>query len=92
MSLDIDAVRSKFTALQQGQVFMDNAGGSQVLDSVIDSISTYLKSTNVQLGATYAVGLESTRGVNEGYAAAAKYINANQSDIGKWIVPICEQD
>lgn len=47
MAFSVEQVRAQFPALQQDQVFMDNAGGSQVLSSVIDSIRTYLKSTNV---------------------------------------------
>ena len=36
-SFDVDAVRKKFPALQGKQIYFDNAGGSQVLQSVIDS-------------------------------------------------------
>lgn len=36
-SFDLDNVRSRFPALQQDQVFFDNAGGSQTLGTVIDS-------------------------------------------------------
>lgn len=72
-------VRSKFGALSQKQVFMDNAGGSQVLDSVIDSIREYLLNTNVQLGASYPVSQASTRLVSKGYEATAAYINAGSA-------------
>ncbi|KAG0157342.1 hypothetical protein PDIDSM_4527 [Penicillium digitatum] len=44
-ALDVSAARSRFAALQQQQLYMDNAGamsiqtgGSQVLDTVADSI------------------------------------------------------
>lgn len=60
---------------------MDNAGGSQVLKTVIDSISTYLSSTNVQLGASYPVSQASTNKFNEGYLAGAKYINASANEV-----------
>lgn len=60
---------------------MDNAGGSQVLSTVIDSIERYLKSTNVQLGASYPVAQKSTSAYNEGVLAAAKYINADPACI-----------
>ncbi|KAL7786221.1 pyridoxal phosphate-dependent transferase [Trichoderma ceciliae] len=74
-------VRDRFPALQQDQVFFDNAGGSQTLDTVIDSIKDYLSSTNVQLGASYAVGQKSTAAYSAGYKAAAKYINASPDEI-----------
>jgi len=34
---DVSEVRSRFPSLQQDQVFFDNAGGSQILGSVVDS-------------------------------------------------------
>jgi cysteine desulfurase family protein (TIGR01976 family) len=80
-SFDVVAVRQHFPALNQRQVFMDNAGGSQVLSSVIDSISRYLSTTNVQLGATYPVSQRSTDAYDRGVEAAAKYINASPSEV-----------
>ncbi|KAL6873073.1 selenocysteine lyase [Trichoderma novae-zelandiae] len=74
-------VRDKFPALQQAQVFFDNAGGSQTLGTAIDSIKDYLSSTNVQLGASYAVGKKSTSAYRAGYQAAAGYINADPDEI-----------
>lgn len=37
-SFDIASARERFPALQQPQVFFDNAGGSQTLGTVIDSL------------------------------------------------------
>jgi selenocysteine lyase/cysteine desulfurase len=34
---DVDVARQKFPALQQDQVYFDNAGGSQTLGVVIDA-------------------------------------------------------
>ncbi len=80
-SLDITAVREHFPALNQSQVFMDNAGGSQVLASVIEAIRTYLSTTNVQLGATYPVATKSTDAYNKGVEVGSKYINASPSEV-----------
>ncbi|KAH8910473.1 PLP-dependent transferase [Coniochaeta sp. PMI_546] len=74
-------VRGSFPALSGDQVFFDNAGGSQTLATVVDRIKDYLLNTNVQLGATYATGKKSTARYAEGYAAAAKYINASVDEI-----------
>ncbi|KAF7592105.1 hypothetical protein BBP40_000710 [Aspergillus hancockii] len=81
MTLDIAQVRSRFPALNQDQVYLDNAGGSQVLDTVIESITSYLKNTNVQLGATYKTSKLSTAAFASGYEAAAKFINAKPEEI-----------
>lgn len=80
-SFNIASARERFPALQQPQVFFDNAGGSQTLGTVIDSIVQYLSKTNVQLGASYAVGQKSTALYGNGYEAAAKYINASADNI-----------
>ncbi|KAL2883557.1 hypothetical protein SGCOL_001241 [Colletotrichum sp. CLE4] len=79
--IDIAAVRSKFPALDQDQVFFDNAGGSQTLGTVIESIRDYLTQSNVQLGASYKVGQKATASYGEGYQAGAKYINASPDEI-----------
>lgn len=36
-SLEVSACRKEFPALQQEQIFFDNAGGSQVLRGVVDT-------------------------------------------------------
>src|SRR6266480_1894209 len=81
LSFDVAAARRHFPALDQPQVFMDNAGGSQVLSSGIDGIATYLSTTNVQLGATYPVAQKSTSAYDRGVEVAAKYINASPSEV-----------
>ncbi|KAI1329646.1 aminotransferase class-V [Xylariaceae sp. FL0255] len=78
---DIAAVRSKFPALGGDQVYLDNAGGSQVLGTVIDDIRDYLAKTNVQLGATYKTGKLSTERYNDGFTAGARYVNSKESEI-----------
>jgi cysteine desulfurase family protein (TIGR01976 family) len=80
-TFDEAAIRSRFPALAQKQVFMDNAGGAQVLQTVIDSITRYLSNNNVQLGASYAVSKTSTSRFQDGIAAGAKYINASPNEI-----------
>ncbi|KAJ5092631.1 hypothetical protein NUU61_007501 [Penicillium alfredii] len=80
-AFDVATARSRFPALQQEQVFMDNAGGSQVLDTVVDSIRSYLLSTNVQLGATYKISQASTAAYTDAYKIAASFINASPDEI-----------
>ena len=52
-ALDLSAIRSEFPALAQDFVFLDNAGGSQVLRRVADRVRDYLLTSSVQLGASY---------------------------------------
>ncbi|CAG5159390.1 uncharacterized protein ALTATR162_LOCUS5559 [Alternaria atra] len=81
MTFDISKSREHFPALRQDQVFLDNAGGSQALGDVIDSITQYLSKTNVQLGASYHTGSQSNTKYEQGYQAAAKYMNAGRDEI-----------
>ncbi|KAH7392456.1 pyridoxal phosphate-dependent transferase [Phaeosphaeria sp. MPI-PUGE-AT-0046c] len=81
MPFDISKSRERFPALQQDQVFLDNAGGSQALGDVISSMTAYLSKTNVQLGASYHTGTQSNTKYEEGYQAAAKYVNADRDEI-----------
>ncbi|KAG6917876.1 hypothetical protein DXG01_000646 [Tephrocybe rancida] len=76
-NFDIAKARANFPALNSGYIFADNAGGSQVTQSVVDRISDYLINTNVQLGADYSVSIESTRrSMVEAPTEAAKLFNA----------------
>ncbi|CEJ59785.1 Putative Selenocysteine lyase [Penicillium brasilianum] len=80
-TLDVAAARAAFPALKGEQIYMDNAGGSQVLGTVADSIHSYLLNTNVQLGATYKISQSSTAAYDNGYKAAAGFINAQPEEI-----------
>ena len=51
--MDIQFIRNQFPGLKSGFIFMDNAGGSQILGNAVEEISEYLINSNVQLGATY---------------------------------------
>lgn len=62
-------------------MYMDNAGGSQTLSTVINSISDYLSTNNVQLGASYPIAQKSTALFTEGHAAGARYINASPNEV-----------
>lgn len=52
---------------------------------MLTSIRNYLSVTNVQLGATYKVSVQSTNLNDEGFKAGAKYINASEDEIGKFL-------
>ena len=68
-ALDLAAIRGEFPALAQDFVFLDNAGGSQVLARVADRVRDDLLTSSVQLGASYA----------HSQAAGAKVLQARQS-------------
>jgi len=75
--LDLALVRAAFPALASGYVFLDNAGGSQTLATVADRIRDYLLSTNVQLGATYAVAEAAGARVHAAVRATGSYLGTD---------------
>ena len=74
--LDPDFVRAQFPALASEWVFLDNAGGSQVLASVADRVRDYLLSTSVQIGATYEPSRLAAERVAAAHRAGAALVNA----------------
>jgi len=58
--LPIDFVRSQFPALDGYSTFMDNAGGTQMLQSVINRVVDYWLNSNVQLGGNYTASLNAS--------------------------------
>ncbi|KAI1501219.1 pyridoxal phosphate-dependent transferase [Biscogniauxia marginata] len=81
MTPNEESLRSAFPSLQQEQIFFDNAGGSQVLGTVISSISDYLSKYNVQLDASYAMGQKATAKFDNAHDICAKFINAHRDEI-----------
>ncbi len=79
-SLDLTAIRAEFPALADDCVYLDNAGGSQVLRRVADRIHDYLLSTSVQLGASYAQSQRASEKVLSARRSVATLINAVHED------------
>ena len=76
-SLDINWVREQFPALKNKMVFMDNAGGSQTLKSVMERITEYLTHYDVQLGASYETSQSASQKLDLSKKSIQKWINAN---------------
>ncbi|MCM4154865.1 cysteine desulfurase-like protein [Gramella sp. AN32] len=78
--MDIEFVRKQFPALEKDFIFMDNAGGSQVLGNVIKRISGYLVHHNVQLGASYKISEEAGNKLKYATSKIAKLVNASRPE------------
>ncbi|MGY5846120.1 cysteine desulfurase-like protein [Salegentibacter sp. HM20] len=78
--MDLDFVRKQFPALEQDFIYMDNAGGSQCLETVAERISGYLLHHNVQLGASYKVSREAGEKLNFAKKKLAQYINCERPE------------
>jgi cysteine desulfurase family protein (TIGR01976 family) len=76
LPLDLTAIRGEFPALAQDFVFLDNAGGSQVLTRVADRVREYLLTSSVQLGASYIHSQTAGAKVLAARQSVARLINA----------------
>ncbi len=74
--MDIKYTREQFPGLESGFIFMDNAGGSQILGSAVEEISEYLINSNVQLGATYKTSALAGDKLNKVTQQIAGFLNA----------------
>jgi cysteine desulfurase family protein (TIGR01976 family) len=79
MQIDLDYVRDQFPALAGDWTFMDNAGGSQTLEPVVRRIQEYLRTSDVQLGASYDVSRLAGERVAAATAAMADWVGAAES-------------
>jgi cysteine desulfurase family protein (TIGR01976 family) len=74
MTLDVDAVRSRFSALQRDLVFLDAPGGSQVPDEVIDAIGTYLRESNANVSGPYETSRRTGELDRKAHETAARFL------------------
>lgn len=78
--LDLQRIRAEFPSLQDGCIYLDNAGGSQVLRRVADRVSDYLLTSSVQLGASYPQSQAAGERVLAARRAVAQLIHAPADD------------
>lgn len=79
-SLDIAYVRKQFPGLAGGYAFMDNAGGSMVLQGVAERVADYLLNSSVQLGASYPPSVAAGERVMQARRSVMQLINAAHPD------------
>ncbi len=77
----VDAVRRRFTALQQGFAFFDAPGGSQVPDEVGDAVARALREASANLGAGYATSFRVKAILEEAESKAARFLGCEPHEI-----------
>jgi cysteine desulfurase family protein (TIGR01976 family) len=83
---DLRWVRSQFPALTQTVAgapvaFFDGPGGTQVPQTVIDSISHYLSTSNANLGGRYSTSMRTNAMVHDARRAMADLLNCDDDEI-----------
>jgi cysteine desulfurase family protein (TIGR01976 family) len=80
-TFDVEAARTRFSALRSGFAFLDAPGGTQVPDEVGDAIAAAMRDASGNLGAPYATG-RAVEAILEGSKAdAARFLGATPAEI-----------
>jgi cysteine desulfurase family protein (TIGR01976 family) len=74
--MDVRILRQQFAGMDGQYALFDNAGGSQILRSVIHRIGDYLEECNVQHGASYATSQTAVERLAAARAGMATWVNA----------------
>ena len=80
MTLDLQLIRSRFPALKQDALFLDNPAGTQVAQPVLNRVNQYLIEMNANHGGAFATSIQSDALLDEARAACADFYNAPRAD------------
>ena len=84
----VEKIRAMFPALKQAGdfIFMDNAAGAQIPQSVLDAVTNHLVSHNVQRGGRYGRSVTVDQSVADARESVALLINAySPAEIRDWL-------
>jgi cysteine desulfurase family protein (TIGR01976 family) len=80
--LDVDALRARFSSLQEGGfVFLDAPGGSQVPDEVGDAIARALREASANIGANYGTSKRVERILATAREDGARFLGCSSDDV-----------
>ncbi|MDX6666264.1 MAG: hypothetical protein QOG68_2470 [Solirubrobacteraceae bacterium] len=80
-SIDVAAIRARFSSLRQGFAFLDAPGGSQVPDEVGDAIAAALRDASANMGAVYATSLRVREILDQAEANAARFLGCQPDEV-----------
>ena len=81
LALDVEAVRARYSALQQPLAFFDGPGGTQTPDEVIDAVARYLRESNANLGGPFPTSRRSDAVVADARLAAAGFLGCTPDEV-----------
>jgi cysteine desulfurase family protein (TIGR01976 family) len=79
--VNVDAVRARFSSLQDGFAFFDAPGGTQVPDEVGEAIANALREASGNLGAPYATGRAVEQILERAKNDAARFLGCTPDEI-----------
>jgi cysteine desulfurase family protein (TIGR01976 family) len=82
VAFDVAAVRARFSALDRPTAFFDGPGGTQVPDSVIEAMASYLRESNANLGGPFETSVRSDDVVRVAHETAALFLGCSPAEVG----------
>ncbi|MCA1663927.1 MAG: aminotransferase class V-fold PLP-dependent enzyme, partial [Myxococcales bacterium] len=79
--LDVEGARAQFPGLASEWILLDNAGGSQMVASAADRVAEFYRTSNVQLGGSYAPSRLAAERVSAGHAALARWLHCDADEL-----------
>jgi cysteine desulfurase family protein (TIGR01976 family) len=80
VTLDVDAIRARFSALNGPTVFFDGPGGTQVPETVIEAIADYLRHSNANLDGAFGNSRRTNALVTQARLAAASFLRCEPDE------------
>jgi cysteine desulfurase family protein (TIGR01976 family) len=77
----VEAVRARFSALDQPLAFFDGPGGTQVPDSVIAAVADYYRFANANTGGAFRTSRQTDALITTARSAAAAFLNATIDEV-----------
>jgi cysteine desulfurase family protein (TIGR01976 family) len=77
---DLAGARARFTALRRDLVFFDGPGGTQVPDSVIEAIGSYLRESNANVSGPYETSRQTEELLARARATAARFLGCSPEE------------
>jgi cysteine desulfurase family protein (TIGR01976 family) len=82
VAFDVAAVRARFSALDRPTAFFDGPGGTQVPESVIEAMTSYLRDSNANLGGSFETSRRSDELVLRAHETAALFLGCSPAEVG----------
>jgi cysteine desulfurase family protein (TIGR01976 family) len=78
--VDVDAIRSRFSALHVPTAFFDGPGGTQVPDTVIDAVAEYFRESNANTGGPFGNSRRTDALIAQARLAAAAFLRCDPGE------------
>ena len=80
-TLDLGAVRARFSALDRRLAFFDGPGGTQCPDEVIEAVARYLRESNANVGGPFETSAQTSTLVEQAHERASDFIGCSPGEV-----------